>query len=142
MRLTVDEQFLPGVYRTTTWLSGLILLVLLQTLSVPLIAGFVVGVLISVGMLRALQWAVQTAFRPDATRRQRFGALALTLGKYGALGIIFWFVLGRRLINPGVLWVGLALPQAVIFLHMVSLLLIGRFTPVGGTRNTPGRGEK
>jgi len=127
-RPAVDEQFLPGVYRTTSWLAGVVLLVLLQTLSARIIGGFVVGVLLSVGMLRALQWAVQTAFRTEATRSQRLRAAGLTVTKYGLLGFVFWVVLGHGLVNPWALWGGLALPQAVIFLHVVSLLLIERFT--------------
>ena len=142
MLYAADQDFLRGVYRTTTWLSALIFLVLLQTLDARIVGGFVLGVVLGVGLLRALQWAVQTAFKPEATRGERVRAVGVTLGKYGVVGVLFWLVLGHRLVNPFALLGGLVIPQAVIFLHTVSVLLIERLnrhatTPV----KTPKQGD-
>jgi len=120
------EDFLPGVYRTTGGLAALVLLALLGTLDWRLIAGFILGVGISVGLLRVLEWSVRTAFRPEATGRQRAAAAGITGAKYLLVGFVFWFCLTRKLVDPRSLFGGLLLPQLVIFLQAVGQVIAER----------------
>jgi hypothetical protein len=116
----LDDSFLPGVYRTTSWVSALVLLTLLQTMDWRLVVGFVLGAGLGVGLLKALEWSVRTAFRPEATRREKGIVLAVSVGKYAAVGLLFWLTLSRNSVNIYSLFAGFLVPQAVVFLQAVG----------------------
>ena len=129
----LEENFLPGVYRTTSWVLALALLALLQTMDWRLIVGFLLGAGLGVGLLKALEWSVRTSFRREATRREKGIVFAVSVGKYLAVGFLFWLTLSRNSVNIYSLFAGFQIPQAVVFLQAVGQTAL----TLGPTRRRP-----
>lgn len=122
----MDDRFVSGVFRTTSWVFAVALLAVLGTRDFRVILGFVLGVGIGVGLLWVLRWSVRTAFRPDASTGERVLVGLVTLLKYAVVGFAFWLALSRHLLSPWGVLGGFLLPQSVIFLQAVALLVLGR----------------
>lgn len=130
MPVSIDPQFLKRVYRTTTWVAAILLLFLLTTAKWKIVAGFVVGVCLALGLLKSHEVLVPILVAPRKTeaqgKRKGLPVVGLLILKYAGVGALLWGIFTHQWISPGAFFGGFVLVQAVIFLKVVGLLMMQR----------------
>ena len=123
----IDEGFIRRVYITSSYVFAFGLLASWSIAGMYAAAGWVVGSVISVGLLRAIEWFIRGTVRPDNTRAGASITVAALVHwpvLIGVLGAGIW--LGRDNFPYIIAFcTGLVLTQAVIVLKVVGMLVNG-----------------
>lgn len=120
------EGYFPRVYRTSLVSFVVLALILGGRWGWPGLIGLSYGAAISLGSLRAIEWAVRALFQPGVRLNPRF-LVALIVLKLPLLAVVLaggaWLAV-HQLANPFALAGGVVLVQAVMFLKAVGSLLV------------------
>jgi hypothetical protein len=126
MNRQLDIAFIKRVYRTTTWVWMLSLLLCWAYRNLPMAIGITVGFGISIGSLMLLERLVTTLFSPEQSDRPKRAVkwlLVIAFFKYAMIGVILWASLRSVLVSPAGIAIGIGLPYAVIGLKALGMVL-------------------
>lgn len=123
MSSEIDEGFVKRVFRTSLWVGGFLGLLLLVGRGTAEGISFCVGAVMSLGLLRALEYTIRRFLVPGKPKASR-ALLAVVHTKYLLVAICFYFLVQSSWLRPGWLAVGIGLVQAVIVLKALGILLV------------------
>lgn len=133
------EGYFPRVYRTSLVSFAVLALLVGGRWGWPGLIGLSYGAAISLGSLRAIEWAVRALFRPGVRLNPRF-LVALIVLKLPLLAVVLaggaWLAV-HQFANPFALAGGVVLVQAVMFLKAVGSLLVARQAAVPARSPAP-----
>ncbi len=124
----IDDGFLARVYRTSAVVGAIGLLACWSALGATAAAGWLLGALVSVGVVKSLEWIIKRSFVPGEegarTALAKFSLVKLPVVMV-VLGLVVW--LGRsNFAFIGAFCAGLLLAQAVIVLKAVGFVISER----------------
>ena len=131
----IDLDFVHRVYRTSGVLALLIGLFLWEGRGAPSALGWLLGSVLSLGLLAGVEWSVRRFIQPEAQSASRV-VLASLLKLLAAAAVLFFaFIAALRgwISLPWVL-AGFALPHLVAGLKLAGQWVISRNPAGSGTR--------